>query len=319
MDRQTVALLGGTGFIGSRLVNALIDAGKHVRIGTRRRDHARHLQMLPVDIVELDALDTRTLARFVAGAHAAINLIGVLHGGRGTPYGPGFERAHVALPAALATACTEVGVRRLLHMSALGADSHGASMYQRSKGDGEAALHAVAATDSLALTIFRPSVVFGPGDAFLNTFANLQRTVPVLPLAMPDARFQPVFVGDVVRAFVNTLDLVGAHGKTYELGGPTVYTLEQLVRYCGTLVGRQARIVRLPDALARLQASVFECLPGEPVLTRDNLATMSVPNVLSGPLAPELGLSPASLESIAPAYLGEATGRSRFDWFRSRR
>ncbi|MBL3962379.1 complex I NDUFA9 subunit family protein, partial [Burkholderia sp. KCJ3K979] len=216
-------------------------------------------------------------------------------------------------------ACSEVGVRRLLHMSALGADSHGASMYQRSKGDGEAALHAVAATDSLALTIFRPSVVFGPGDAFLNTFANLQRTVPVLPLAMPDARFQPVFVGDVVRAFVNTLDLVGAHGKTYELGGPTVYTLEQLVRYCGTLVGRQARIVRLPDALARLQASVFECLPGEPVLTRDNLATMSVPNVLSGPLAPELGLSPASLESIAPAYLGEATGRSRFDWFRSRR
>ncbi|KAB0654900.1 SDR family oxidoreductase, partial [Burkholderia diffusa] len=99
MDRQTVALLGGTGFIGSRLVNALIDAGKQVRIGTRRREHARHLQMLPIEIVELDDLDTRTLARFVAGAHAAVNLVGVLHGGRGTPYGPGFERAHVALPA----------------------------------------------------------------------------------------------------------------------------------------------------------------------------------------------------------------------------
>ncbi|KAB0649256.1 complex I NDUFA9 subunit family protein, partial [Burkholderia territorii] len=227
--------------------------------------------------------------------------------------------AHVALPAALAAACVEVGVRRVLHMSALGADSQGPSMYQRSKGDGEAALHAVAATDSLALTIFRPSVVFGPGDAFLNTFANLQRTLPVLPLAMPDAQFQPVFVGDVVRAFVNTLDLAAAHGKTYELGGPTVYTLEQLVRYCGTLVGRQARIVRLPDALAQLQARVFECLPGEPVITRDNLASMSVPNVLSGPLAPELGIAPASLESIAPAYLGHAARRSRFDWFRSRR
>ncbi|MBR8315179.1 complex I NDUFA9 subunit family protein [Burkholderia dolosa] len=319
MDRQTVALLGGTGFIGSRLVNALVDAGKHVRIGTRRRDHARHLSMLPVEIVELDAFDTRALARFVAGAHAAVNLVGVLHGGRGTPYGPGFERAHVALPGALAAACVEVGVRRVLHMSALGADSNGPSMYQRSKGDGEAALHAVAASGSLALTIFRPSVVFGPGDAFLNTFATLQRTLPVLPLAMPDARFQPVFVGDVVHAFVNTLDFAASHGKTYELGGPTVYTLEALVRYCGTLVGRQARIVRLPDALARLQARVFECLPGEPVITRDNLASMSVPNVLSGPLAPELGISPASLESIAPAYLGDAAQRSRFDWFRSRR
>ncbi|MBE0628575.1 MAG: complex I NDUFA9 subunit family protein, partial [Burkholderia vietnamiensis] len=131
--------------------------------------------------------------------------------------------------------------------------------------------------------------------------------------------FQPVFVGDVVRAFVNTLDLAAAHGKTYELGGPTVYTLEQLVRYCGTLVGRHARIVRLPDALAQLQARVFECLPGEPVITRDNLASMSQPNVLSGPLAPELGLTPASLESIAPAYLGAAAQRSRFDWFRARR
>ncbi|TCW81314.1 NAD-dependent dehydratase [Burkholderia sp. SRS-46] len=319
MDRQTVALLGGTGFIGSRLVNALIDAGKQVRIGTRRRDHARHLMMLPVEIVELEALDERTLARFVAGAHAAVNLVGVLHGGHGTPYGPGFERAHVALPAAFASACIETGVRRLLHMSALGANSHGPSMYQRSKGDGEAALHAIAATDSLALTIFRPSVVFGPGDAFLNTFARLQRMLPVLPLAMPDAQFQPVFVGDVVRAFINTLDLAAARGKTYELGGPTVYTLEALVRYCGTLVGRQARIVRLPDALARLQATFFECLPGEPVITRDNLASMSVPNVLSGPLAPELGLQPASLESIAPVYLGDAAERSRFDWFRTRR
>ena len=264
MDRQTVALLGGTGFIGSRLVNALIESGKQVRIGTRRRDHARHLQMLPVEIVG-SKRSTRARSRAsspVRTRRSTWSACCTAAAARHT--GPGFERAHVTLPAALATACTEVGVQRVLHMSALGADSHGVSMYQRSKGDGEAALHAIAATDSLALTIFRPSVVFGPGDAFLNTFANLQRSVPVLPLAMPDARFQPVFVGDVVRAFVNTLDLAAAHGKTYELGGPTVYTLEQLVRYCGTLVGRQARIVRLPDALARLQASVFECLPGEP-------------------------------------------------------
>jgi uncharacterized protein YbjT (DUF2867 family) len=319
MDRQTVALLGGTGFIGSRLVNALIASGRRVRIGTRRRSHARELAMLPVEIVELDGFDAQHLVRFAAGAQAAVNLVGVLHGGRGAPYGAGFERAHVALPAAFASACADAGVPRFMQLSALGADSRGPSMYQRSKGDGEAALHAVAAACPLNVTIFRPSVVFGPGDAFLTTFARLQRTLPVLPLAMPDARFQPVFVGDVVQAIVNTLDLAAARGKTYELGGPTVYTLEELVRYCGTLAGRQARIVRLPDALARLQAAVFERLPGEPIITRDNLASMSVPNVLSGPLAPELGICPASLESIAPAYLGNAAQRSRFDWFRARR
>ena len=197
-------------------------------------------------------------------------------------------------------------MQRVLHMSALGADSHGVSMYQRSKGDGEAALHAIAATDSLALTIFRPSVVFGPGDAFLNTFANLQRSVPVLPLAMPDARFQPVFVGDVVRAFVNTLDLAAAHGKTYELGGPTVYTLEQLVRYCGTLVGRQARIVRLPDALARLQASVFECLPGGRAHARQSRDDVGAERAV-GPLAPEPGSRPRVSKASRPRI---SAGRS---------
>lgn len=319
MHAHPVAVLGGTGFVGSRLVSALVAAGAHVRLGVRRREHARHLAMLPVEIVELDGLEVRALARFVAGARAAVNLVGVLHGGSGAPYGERFARLHVALPGAFAAACAQAGVPRVLHVSALGADPHGPSMYLRSKGDGEIALHAEAAAGGIAATVFRPSVVFGPGDAFLTTFARLQRSLPVLPLAMPDALFQPVYVGDVAQALVTALGLEATRGRTYELGGPAVYTLEQLVRYCGLLAGRSARIVRLPDTLARWQAFAFEHLPGEPVITRDNLASMRAPNVLSGPLAPELALRPASVESVAPAYLGERAARSRFDAWRARR
>ncbi len=165
--------------------------------------------------------------------------------------------------------------------------------------------------------IFRPSVVFGPEDRFLNTFAALTRLFPVLPLAKPDAKFQPVYVGDVVKAIVGTLDLDAAEGHTYELGGPIVYTLESLVRYCGAMVGRDPRIVRLPDALAYLQALTFETLPGEPLITRDNLDSMSCDSVLSGPLAPELNLEPVAIEAIAPTYLNEASLRSRFSAFRA--
>lgn len=319
MQGQTIAMLGGTGFIGSRLVNVLVGAGAHVRIGARRREHARHLATLPVDIVELSAFDVRELARFVAGAQAAVNLVGVLRGGHGKPYGEGFERLHVALPAALAAACIEARVLRMLHVSALGADPHAPSMYLRSKGDGEIALRAQAAAGALDVTIFRPSIVFGPGDAFVNTFARLQRIFPVLPLAMPDALMQPVHVGDVAQAIANACVRDATRGRTYELGGPRTYRLEEIVRYAGRLIGRPARIVRLPDALARLQARVFEMLPGEPLVSRDNLASLSVPSVMTGPIAPELGIAPASLEHIAPTYVGDAALRSRFSDRRARR
>jgi NADH dehydrogenase len=187
-------------------------------------------------------------------------------------------------------------------------------MYLRSKGDGEKAVRASA---SLAATIFRPSVVFGPGDTFLNRFALLQKLFPVIPLAMPDAKFQPVYVGDVTKAIVNVLDLDAASGHTYELGGPTVYTLEQLLAWCGDVLGRHARIIRLPPAFARMQALSFELAPGEPVLTRDNLDSMKIDSVLTGPLAPELGIEPASIEAIAPLYLGDASQRSRLNSFRT--
>lgn len=314
MRHQTIAVVGGSGFIGSHLVNALVEAGKQVRVATRRRYNARHLTLLPIDVIEADVLDPVQLAGFVESADAVINLVGTLHGGNGSPYGQGFAKLHVELPTKLVAACEGKGVHRLIHVSAIGADPRGPSMYLRSKGDGEKAIEA---SVSLATTIFRPSVVFGPEDTFLNRFALLQKLAPVIPLAMPDAKFQPVFVSDVSKAIVNVLDLDAASGRTYELGGPTVYTLEQLVNYCGDVVGRHARIMRLPHAFGRLQALSFELVPGEPILSRDNLDSMKVDSVLSGPLAPELGIEPASIETIAPLYLGNASLRTRLNNFRA--
>ncbi len=318
MDRPRIVIVGGTGFVGTRLVATFVRAGTPVRILTRRRERASRLATMAVDVMQASGFAAHELAPLLAGADVAVNLVGTLHGGRGTPYGEGFRQAHVALPAALAAACLEAGVRRLVHVSAIGADSQGPSMYQRSKGDGEAALHAAAAAShgALEVVVLRPSVIFGPGDAFLTLFAQLQRRFPVLPLAMPEARFQPVYVGDVAQAIQAACTLREAGGRTYELGGPRVWTLGELVRYCGTLSGHSARIVRLPDALAQLQAAVFERLPGE-LITRDNLASMRVPNVMSGPLAPELGIRPAGIEGVAPAYLG--TGGTRHDAWRGRR
>jgi NADH dehydrogenase len=313
MRHKAIAIIGGSGFIGSHLVNALVDMGKDVRVATRRRYNARHLTLLPIDVIETDVFDPVQLARFVEGADCVINLVAILNSKRGTPYGPEFARTHVELPTRIVAACEGKGVHRLIHISALGANPNGPSMYSRSKGDGEKAVHAA----NVAWTIFRPSVVFGPEDRFLNKFAFLQRMFPVLPLAMPDAKFQPVYVDDVAKAIVNVLDLDAANGRTYELGGPTVYTLEDLVTYCGDVIGKHARIIRLPQALARLQALTFEMAPGEPVISRDNLDSMKVDNVLSGPLAPELGIEPVAIETVAPTYLTGASARSRFDTFRA--
>ncbi|HXZ10514.1 MAG TPA: complex I NDUFA9 subunit family protein [Paraburkholderia sp.] len=312
MRHQAIAVIGGSGFIGSHLVNALVEQGKDVRVATRRRYNARHLTLLPIDVIEADVFDPVQLASFVENADAVINLVGTLHGRRGDPYGPEFAKVHVELPTKIVAACEGKGVHRLIHLSAIGADPKGPSMYLRSKGDGEKAVR----QSALASTIFRPSVLFGPEDEFLNKFAFLQRVFPVIPLAMPDAKFQPVFVGDVAQAILNVLDLDAASGRTYELGGPTVYTLEQLVKFCGDTVGRHAKIIRLPEPLARLQALTFELAPGEPVITRDNLDSMKVESVLSGPLAPELGIEPASIETIAPVYLTGAAS-SRFNTFRA--
>jgi NADH dehydrogenase len=314
MRHQKVALIGGSGFIGGHLVNALVELGKNVRVATRRRANAAHLTLLPIDVIEADVHDPSQLAAFVAEADAVINLVGILQGRRGDPYGPEFAKAHVELPRKIVAACESKGVRRLLHMSAIGADPQGPSMYLRSRGDGEKVIR----DSALATTIFRSSVVFGPEDNLLNQFAFLERMFPVIPLACADAQFQPVFVGDVAKAIVNVLDLDAASGRVYELAGPKVYTLAELVRFAGAAIGKHSKIIKLPDSLGRLQAMTLEMAPGEPMMSRDNHDSMKTPSIASGPLSPELGIDePASIEAIAPLYLTGLSSRSRFNAFRA--
>ena len=274
-----------------------------------------------MEVHQCDAADAATLARLTRGRDAVVNLAGVLHSRRGrvrgpNDYGPDFAAAHVELPLAIVSACRDAGVKRILHMSALGADPHGPSEYQRSKGVGE---QAVLAADDLQAAVFRPSVIFGPDDNFLNLFARLARWFPVLPLACPEARFQPVYVGDVVAAFLAALEAPelsrDAAQRRFELGGPKQYSLRELVEYACRTSGNPRLVIGLPDAAAWLQARFMELLPVPPI-TRDNLRSMRVANVTSAPLP--FGLKPTALESAAPAWLAPSGPRERYPALRWR-
>jgi NADH dehydrogenase len=305
---KNILIVGGTGFIGSHVVRRLAARGCRLTVPTRHRERARHLLVLPtVEVVESDAHDPARLAGLVAGQDAVINLVGILHSRHGLPYGPDFARAHVELPQKIAAACSAAGVRRLLHVSALNADEKGPSQYLRSKGAGEAVLRAAAG--SLDLTVFRPSVVFGPEDAFLNLFARLQHRFPLMPLGGARARFQPVYVGDVAQAIVTALTRRDAFGQTYCCCGPRIYTLEELVRYAGEIIGKPRPVIALPEALARLQAGLLELLPNPP-MSVDNLDSMDVDSVCPGGAPLPFGATPTPLETVAPLYLSGASQRA---------
>ena len=288
--------------------------GRNIVVATRRRDRARHLFLLPtVEVVEADIGNPVELARLCVGQDAVVNLIGILHGDSGMPYGKAFRAAHVDMPKKIVAACRASGVARLLHMSALGAGSNAASMYLRSKADGEAA---VLADSAIATTVFRPSVIFGAEDHFLNLFATLQKWFFVMPLARADARFQPVYVEDVANAFAHALDNPETYGKTYELAGPRVYTLRELVALAGESSGHTCPIIPLPDFLGRLQATLLGMMPGPKLMSRDNFDSMQNDNVATGPIAPELDLTLTPLEQMAPEYLAGQHPRTRYDRFR---
>ena len=309
MRIDKVCMIGGSGFVGSAIADQLAAAGKQVLVLTRSRPKAMPLTVLPtIEIAVADVHDAAALARAFEGMDAVVNLCGILHE---TPR-QSFEACHVELPRKVAEAARARGVRHLLHMSALGASPEGPSEYLRSKGRGEAALREAAGT--LPFTIFRPSIVFGEGDRFLNLFALLSR-MPVLPLAGAEARFQPVWVEDVARCFVAALGDPGTFGQTYELAGPRVYTLAELVRLAAETAGRKARIVPLPGPLAALQAFTFEHLPGK-LMTRDNLRSMSVDNVSASDFPAIFGFRPSPLEAVVPSYLAPTGARARYSRYR---
>ncbi|NBT75382.1 MAG: complex I NDUFA9 subunit family protein [Betaproteobacteria bacterium] len=317
-----VAILGGSGFIGQALAASLVKnlpTGRlAVRVITRAREKCRDLWSLPgIEVVEVDTRQEPALAEALTGAQAVVNLVGVLHSRPGRPWGPEFDEAHVKLPSRLARCMTSLGIRRLIHISALGVSDHAPSMYLRSKAAGEAALRG---TINLDLTVLRPSVVFGPKDQFLNLFARLQRFLPVVPLATPHARFQPIYVNDLVTAIGACLHKPSTAGRVLECVGPDVLSLYEIVHWAGEYSGHPRPILPLPDGVSWLQALVMEHLPGPPLLSRDNLASATVPNVASGPMDPDLDLpNPVSLHSVAPQFLGEASDRASAGRFRRRR
>jgi uncharacterized protein YbjT (DUF2867 family) len=316
MSTPRVLVLGGSGFVGRHVCEQLTRLGCQITVPTRRAVNAASVQSLPgLTVIEASVHQEADLARLMPGHDAVVNLVAVLHGNEER-----FEQVHVQLPGKIASAMKKAGVQRLVHVSALGTDPQGPSMYQRSKARGETVLH----NAGLQLTILRPSVIFGAEDKFLNLFADLQAVAPFMPLAGSGTRFQPVWVADVARAVAVCLQKPNTIGQTYEVCGPDVLTLGELVKkagqWAGVNHGRGRPIVGLPMWVGWLQAAAMEMAPGEPLMSRDNLASMKVDNVATGQLPglSDLGISAASAAGVAPGYLGHRGPRSRLNTWRSR-
>jgi NADH dehydrogenase len=320
MKPQNILVLGGTGFLGRHLVAALAARCANVTVPTRRRERGKELILLPtVEVVEADVHEPAELARLAHGRDTVVNLVGILHSRRGrldergpNDYGPDFARVHVELPQSVVAACRAGGAKRLLHMSALGASLDAPSEYLRSKAIGE---QAALAAEDLAVTVFRPSVIFGPDDRFINLFVALARLTPLLSLPCPRARFQPVYVGDVVAAMLAALDRPESAGKRYDLCGPREYSLEELVRAACEAAHLKRWLLPLPDWFSYMQATVLEHLP-KSLLTRDNFRSMQVPSVCDCPFP--FGIQPMALEIAARAWLAPSGPRSRYSQLRWR-
>lgn len=304
-----VVVLGGTGFVGSRLVPKLHADGHRITVLSRNREVHRELGVLPrVRVETCDVHDRAALTRQLAGAQAAVNLVGILNE-RGND-GSGFRKAHVELTETVLAACKSAGVRRLLQMSALRA-GEGASHYLRTRGEAEARVH----ESRIAATIFRPSVIFGRGDGLFFRFAELLRVAPVLPIARAEARFAPVHVGDVAEAFARALAHPHTIGHTYELFGPRVITLRGIVQWTAQLIGKRRLVVGLPDALGAVQARIGEWLPGKPI-SRDNFRSLLLDSVGDKDGLGALGIVATPMEMVVPAMLGADKRQTELTRFR---
>lgn len=302
---KLVTVFGGSGFVGRHVVRALAKRGWRVRVAVRRPDLAGHTQPMGVvgQVVPVQA-NVRypdSVARALAGADAVVNLVAVLaESGKQT-----FEAVHIAGAEAIAKACAEAGISNLVHMSAIGADPDSDSGQARSRAAGEAVIrkHVPSAI------IMRPSIIFGPEDAFFNRFAGMARFSPVLPvIGDGENRMQPVFVGDVAQAVVKAVEGGLAAGRVYELGGPEAKTFRELMQYVLDVTGRKRLLAPLPVPLARVQATILEMLPGK-LLTNDQISSLQVDNVVSSSAVNEgrtlegMGIRPTAMEAVVPGYL----------------
>ncbi len=315
MKHKTLCLLGGTGFVGRRLLSMLSKRGHQIHVLSRHPQRHRDLSILPgVELIKADVHNIVNLRQHFTHADAVINLVGILNEGRDN--GKGFHHAHVDLARNIHQACHDRGVSRLLQMSALNADPAANSYYLRSKGEAEQLLQK---STELQLTCFRPSVIFGPGDSFINRFAGILKKTPLFfPLACGYTRFAPVYVGDVAQAFVDSLEMQASYGQTYDLCGPKIYSLQDIVEYVNQTLALGRIINPLGDTLSRLQANLLEHVPGKP-FSKDNFRSLQVDSVCpqgSHDLQVFFGIHPSSMESIVPGYLLHQNDNRRYDHFR---
>lgn len=312
MKPQRIVILGGTGFVGSHLVPRLYAQGHDLLLLSRNRERHRNLLVLPgVRIDNADVDDVEVLTGKFEDADAVINLVGILN--ESGSDGAGFRRAHVELTGKIIAACQRSQVRRVLQMSALRA-GEGDSHYLRTRGEAEALLEA----SGLDWTIFRPSVIFGPGDGLFFRFAGLLRLTPALPLARADAKFTPVYVGDVAEAFVRALAHCHSIHRRYELFGPQVMTLGEIVRWTAQMLGKRRWVVGLPDSLGYLQARLAEWLPGKP-MSRDNFRSLTLDSVGTDDGLAALGIVATPMGAIIPDLLSGERHQQRLDLFRESR
>ncbi len=308
MKLLSICILGGTGFLGTRLVARLIKDGHRVTVLSRDREQHKHLLVLPgLTLENCDVYDEAQLSERFRGKDVVINLVGILNE-RGFG-GGGFRRAHTELTRVVLQAGRSAGISRLLQVSALKAAVDAPSYYLRSKGEAEKLIRESGA--SFDWTIFQPSVIFGPGDSFLNRFANLLASVPlVFPLARPNTRFQPVLVDDVIEALIRCLRGGPSDGQTYELGGPQVYTLREIVQLVAKLTGHRRWIIGLPNFAARLQGLVMNFVPGRP-FSSDNYRSLAVDSVCTDDGFAKLGIKPQSMLASSRQYLGALEDNAR--------
>lgn len=310
MAPKTICVLGGTGFVGHHLVSQLTQQGHNIRVPSRHRERHRSLLVLPqVEVIDCNIFDEAALTELLRGCDAVINLVATLNENKRGD----FTKVHVDLPNLLAKACTNAGVTRVLHMSALNADAQkGSSAYLRSKGAGEDAIHGAA---GLNVTSFRPSVIFGPDDHLFTFFANMLHVLPGIAVPCGDAILAPVYVGDVVQSMIKSINNPETFDQRYDMCGPEVYTMYELVRYTADLLKPKAKIYSLGDGMSAIKGRILGMLPGK-LFTHDNYLSLQTPAVCDGPFPEIFGITPTTVESIVPYYAGRADIRGRYDVIR---
>ena len=311
---RKIVVLGGTGFVGTHLISRLVKQGHEVRVLTRHRERQRHLLVLPtVEVVQADIHHQAALEHYFQGYDSVINLVGILNEKRDN--GLGFRHVHVNLPEKILHACEKVGITRLLHMSALHANAkQGPSYYLKTKGEAQELVHQAPHMD---VTSFCPSVIFGEGDSFFNNFAGLIALSPLaIPLACGSARFAPVYVGDVADAFVKSLNDPATYGQSYNLCGPDIYSLKQLMEYTVKLLGKRRCVIGLGQGPSMLMANIFQYMPFFRPLTRDNYRSLQVDSVCDGPFPDIFEITPKCLDEVVPYYLGDKNTQEHYDQLR---